>query len=96
MKRMQTSTGARIINAVGDIGSAVLGTCEFFEEKGVGAERFNFLTGFKEVNVATIILRGGAEQFIAESERSLHDAVMVARRALKNPNVVAGAGSVEM
>lgn len=67
-----------------------------FEEKGIGAERFNFLTGFKNVNVATIILRGGAEQFIAESERSLHDAIMVVRRAYKNPNIIAGAGAIEM
>jgi len=46
--------------------------------------------------VATIILRGGAEQFIAESERSLHDAIMVVRRAFKSPAVIAGAGSIEM
>lgn len=67
-----------------------------FEEKQVGAERFNFLTGFSKINVATIILRGGAEQFIAESERSLHDAIMVVRRAFKAPQVIGGAGSIEM
>lgn len=62
----------------------------------MGAARYNFLTGFDRVNVATIILRGGADQFIAESERSLHDAIMVVRKAFRSPAVVAGAGSVEM
>ena len=38
----------------------------------------------------TIILRGGAEQFIEETERSLHDAIMIVRRAIKNDAVVAG------
>lgn len=37
-----------------------------------------------------MILRGGAEQFIEETERSLHDAIMIVRRAMKNDSVVAG------
>ena len=37
-----------------------------------------------------MILRGGAEQFIEETERSLHDAIMIVRRAIKNDSVVAG------
>ena len=37
-----------------------------------------------------MILRGGAEQFIEETERSLHDAIMIVRRTLKNDAVVAG------
>jgi len=44
----------------------------------------------------TIILRGGAEQFLEETERSLHDAIMIVRRAVKNDAVVAGGGAVEM
>ena len=35
-------------------------------------------------------MRGGAEQFMEETERSLHDAIMIARRAIKNDAVVAG------
>lgn len=43
-----------------------------------------------------MVLRGGAEQFIEESERSLHDAIMIVRRALKATNVVGGGGAIEM
>lgn len=43
-----------------------------------------------------MILRGGAEQFIAEVERSLHDAVMVVKRAIKNNQIVAGGGACEV
>lgn len=43
-----------------------------------------------------MILRGGAEQFIEETERSLHDAIMIVRRAVKNDAVVAGGGAIEM
>ncbi|KAF8376801.1 hypothetical protein HHK36_031526 [Tetracentron sinense] len=45
---------------------------------------------------ATIVLRGGADQFIEEAERSLHDAIMIVRRALKNSTVVAGGGAIDV
>ena len=35
-------------------------------------------------------------QFIAEAERSLHDAIMNTRRLLVNPSVIAGGGAIEM
>ena len=35
-------------------------------------------------------MRGGAEQFMEETERSLHDAIMIVRRAIKNDAIVAG------
>lgn len=31
-----------------------------------------------------------------ETERSLHDAIMIVRRAMKNDAVVAGGGAIEM
>ena len=40
----------------------VLGTCEIFEEKQVGGERFNIFSGCPSGRTATIVLRGGADQ----------------------------------
>ena len=40
-------------------------------------------------------MRGGAEQFMEETERSLHDAIMIVRRAIKNDAIVAGGTSVQ-
>merc|ERR1719428_526898 len=45
---------------------------------------------------STIIIRGGAEQFIAEAERSLNDSIMIVRRAMRNTKVVGGGGAIEM
>ena len=44
----------------------------------------------------SILLRGGAEQFIAETERSIHDSIMIVRRAVKNAHIVPGGGAIEM
>jgi len=46
--------------------------------------------GCPDAKKCTIILRGGAEQFIEESERSMHDAIMIVRRTIKNDAIVAG------
>ena len=62
----------------------------------VGAERFNLFTGCPKARTATMVLRGGSEQFIDEAERSLHDAIMIVRRALKNAAVVGGGGAIDM
>ena len=34
-----------------------------------------------------MVLRGGSDAFVDEAERSLHDAVMIVRRAIKNAAV---------
>jgi T-complex protein 1 subunit eta len=74
----------------------VLGLCEVFEEKGVGDERYNFFTGCPKAKTATILLRGGGEQFLEETDRSVHDALMIVKRSLTNRKVVAGGGAIEM
>ncbi|PHJ14951.1 eta subunit of chaperonin containing t-complex polypeptide 1 [Cystoisospora suis] len=45
---------------------------------------------------STIVLRGGAPQFLEEAERSLNDAVMIVRRAMQTQTIVAGGGAIEM
>ncbi|KAF6175409.1 hypothetical protein GIB67_036500 [Kingdonia uniflora] len=40
--------------------------------------------------------RGGADQFIEEAERSLHNAIMIIIRGLKNSTVVVGGGDIDM
>eukprot|EP01086_Lenisia_limosa_P009254 TRINITY_DN32539_c0_g1_i1.p1 TRINITY_DN32539_c0_g1~~TRINITY_DN32539_c0_g1_i1.p1 ORF type:complete len:567 (-),score=206.30 TRINITY_DN32539_c0_g1_i1:170-1870(-) len=96
MKRLELAIGTRTLTTVSDVNPESLGKCAIFEERMVGGERFNFFQGCPEARAVTIILRGGAQQFIDESERSLHDALMIVRRAIKNATVVGGGGAIEM
>ena len=89
------SCGGSIQSTVHDLNDETLGTCETFEEKQIGGERdtsqfqalsksrhpprFNLFRGCPKSQSCTIILRGGAEQFMEETERSLHDAIMIVR-----------------
>jgi T-complex protein 1 subunit eta len=96
LKRTQKACGGAIITTIENLTDQVFGTCEIFEEIQIGSERYNFFTGCPKAKTATMILRGGAEQFIDEVERSLHDAIMIVRRAVKNDSIVAGGGAIEM
>jgi len=96
LERTRRATGAEVQTTVQGITPDVLGTCGSFEEKQIGAERWNFMTKCANTQTATIVLRGGAQQFIDEAERSLNDSIMIVRRAMKNTKVVGGGGAIEM
>eukprot|EP00949_MAST-11_sp_MAST-11-sp1_P002725 g2725.t1 len=96
MKRVCNATGAVVQTSINDIEDKVLGRCGLFEERQVGGERFNFFTQCKSAKTATIILRGGAQQFLEESHRSLWDALNIVKRAFESTSVVAGGGATEM
>ncbi|EAS32985.3 T-complex protein 1, eta subunit [Coccidioides immitis RS] len=96
MERVNQATGASTQSTCSDIQERHLGTCGAFEERQIGGERFNIFSECPAAKTCTLILRGGAEQFIAEAERSLHDAIMIVKRSLRNTSVVAGGGATEM
>jgi T-complex protein 1 subunit eta len=96
LERTRRATGAEVQTKVQGITPNVLGSCGEFEEKQIGGDRYNLLTQCAETKTATIIIRGGAEQFIEEAHRSLHDAIMIVRRAMKNTKVVGGGGAIEL
>lgn len=74
----------------------MLGTCGKFEEVQLGHERFNMFTQCVSAKAVTLVIRGGASQYIEEAERSLNDAIMIVTRAIKTHAVVAGGGAIEM
>lgn len=96
LKRTMKACGGAVMTTVQDLNDSVLGHCDLFDERQVGGERFNFFEGCPNAKTVTLILRGGAEQFLEETERSLHDAIMIVRRTIKNDSVVAGGGAIEM
>lgn len=97
MRRVSKATGGQVQTSTSNIiPEQHLGKCGLFEEKQIGAHRYNFFTGCTGTKSATILLRGGGDQFIDEAERSLHDAIMIVRRASKHRSIVGGGGAIEM
>lgn len=96
LQRVVQAVGGSIQSTTSGLLDKHLGQCAKFEECQVGGERFNLFTGCPQAKTCTLLLRGGAEQFIAEVERSLHDAIMIVRRAIQHRSIVAGGGAIEM
>ena len=70
MDRVIKAVGGSIQSTTTDIKPEYLGTCELFEEMQIGSERYNLFKGCPQAKTCTLLLRGGAEQVIAEVERS--------------------------
>jgi len=96
LDRVAKATGAAVQTSVFGFTESILGSCDVFEEKGLGDERYNFFMGCPKAKTATIILRGGGEQFLEETDRSIHDALMIVKRVMSSRTVVAGGGAIEM
>ena len=96
LARLAKATGGVVQTTVNGLTEDVLGSCGKFEEVQLGSERYNLFTGCPATKSCTIVIRGGADQYIDEAERSLNDAIMIVRRAIKANSVVAGGGAIEM
>mmetsp|Transcript_30994 Transcript_30994/g.92064 ORF Transcript_30994/g.92064 Transcript_30994/m.92064 type:complete len:564 (-) Transcript_30994:132-1823(-) len=96
LERTRRATGGEVQTTVQGISPDVLGTCGKFNEKQIGADRYNMFTDCTNTKTATILLRGGAQQFIDEAERSLNDSILIVKSAMRNTKVVGGGGAIEM
>ena len=96
LTRVCKATGAVLQTTSNGLTDEILGTCGKFEEKQLGSERYNMFTECEKTKSVTIVIRGGAAQYIEEAARSLNDAIMIVLRAVKTHAIVAGGGAIEM
>ncbi len=95
MTKMSRATGARIVNNLDDLTSKDLGSAELVEERKVETDKWVFIEGCKHPKSVTILIRGGSQRVVDEADRSVHDALMVAKDVLEKPAIVAGGGAPE-
>uniref|UniRef100_H0XY69 CCT-eta n=1 Tax=Otolemur garnettii TaxID=30611 RepID=H0XY69_OTOGA len=93
LKRTTMACRGSLQTSVSVLSADVLGCCQMFGETQIGGERYNF-TGFPKAKTYTFILPSSAQQFM-EEERSLHDAIAIVRRTIKDSGV-AGGRAIEM
>ena len=76
LTRVCKATGAVLQTTSNGLTDEILGTCGKFEEKQLGSERYNMFTECEKTKSVTIVIRGGAAQYIEEAARSLNDAII--------------------
>jgi thermosome len=96
MEKLAKATGGKIVTKLADIKPADLGYAELVEERKIGDDKMTFIEGCKHPRAVTILIRGGTQRINAETERSLHDALMVIKDIIQEPKIVAGGGAPEL
>jgi thermosome len=94
--KLSKATGARVITNLDEIEESDLGYAGLVEEKDVTGSRMTFVTGSKDRNATSILLRGGTEHVVEGIERALEDALRVVAVALEDQKIVVGGGSPEI
>jgi thermosome len=95
MGRTAKAIGARVVDSFDDLRPEDLGYAEAVEEKKLDNDRMLFIEGCRDPKAVTILIRGGNKRVVEEGERSIHDALMVAKDVLAEPALVAGGGAAE-
>jgi len=96
MEKLSKATGGKIITNLDDMTKKDLGYAQLVEERKIGDDKMTFVEGCKNPKAVTILIRGGTERIVDEAERSLHDALCVARDVVEEPKILAGGGAPEM
>ncbi len=96
MEKLSKATGGKIITNLDDFTESDLGYAELVEERKIGDDKMTFIEGCKNPRSVAILIRGGTERIVAEAERSIHDALCVARDVVEDPKILAGGGAPEL
>ncbi len=96
MERLAKATGAKIVSNLDELGMEELGTAHRVLEVVQEDEKITFVDGCRDPKSVTILLYGGAEHVLDETERAVIDALGDVSAVLKSGLVVAGGGAVEI
>lgn len=96
IEKLAKATGGKIITNLDDLSKDDLGHAEVVEERKIGDDKMTFIEGCKNPRSVAILIRGGTERIVDEAERSIHDALCVAKDVVEEPKVVAGGGAPEL
>ena len=96
MEKLSKATGGKIVTNLDGLNKSDLGHAELVEQRKIGDDKMTFIEGCKNPRSVAILIRGGTERIVDEAERSIHDALCVARDVVEEPKIVAGGGAPEL
>ncbi len=96
MQSISKATGAKIISKLSEMNQDDLGYAENVKEVNQNDDSFTYITGCSNPKAITILIRGGSEHLMDETQRAIEDALGDISSLLKDSKVVCGGGAVEM
>ena len=96
LEKLARATGGRVVSNIDELTPQDLGYAALVEERKVGEDKMVFIEGAKNPKAVSILVRGGLERVVDETERALRDALGTVADVIKDGRVVAGGGAVEL
>ncbi len=96
IEKLAKASGGRIIQTVAELSESDLGEAEIVEERKIGDKTLTFIEKCKNPRAVSLLLRGGTEHVVDETERAVHDALRVVSVTLEDKKIVAGGGAPEV
>lgn len=96
IERLAKATGGKIVNRLKNVTVKDLGTAELVYSKKIAGDDMLFIEGCPNPGFVTILLRGTSEQVLAETDRTLTDAIGAVISTIRSGKFVAAGGSSEI
>ncbi|MBS3092379.1 TCP-1/cpn60 chaperonin family protein [Candidatus Pacearchaeota archaeon] len=96
MEKLARATGGKIVSNIDDLSNEDLGGAKSVEEVKQGENTLTYVTGCINPKAITIIIRGGSEHVMDETERAIMDGLGDVSAVLKDGMVVSGGGAIEI
>jgi len=96
MEKLAKATGGKIVSNLNELNSSELGSSDIVEEVKHGEESLTYVRGCRNPKAMTILIHGGTEHIIDETERAIKDGLGVVASSLKTGLVVPGGGAIEI
>ncbi|HEC88606.1 MAG TPA: thermosome subunit [Thermoplasmata archaeon] len=93
MEKLSKATGASILTDLDEIKPKDIGEAGKVEERRIGEDKMVFITECREAKAVSILVRGGTEHVVDETERGLHDALSVIAVTIEDGKIITGGGS---
>jgi thermosome subunit len=96
LEKLARATGGRVVSNIEEISEQDLGHASLVEERKIGEDKMVFVEGAKNPKAISILIRGGLERVVDETERALRDALGTVADVIRDGRAVAGGGAVEI
>ena len=96
IEKLALITGGEIASTFDEPSRIKLGQCEVIEEIAIGNDKCIRFGGCPGNGSCSIVIRGSNDQILDETERSLHDALCVLVRSIRDPRYIWGGGYPEI
>ena len=93
LDKLALATGARIVGRAEEVESADLGAADLVEVRKMEGAQMFFVSGGKNPKAVTFLIRGGTKHALEEAERSLDDALNVAKQVIEDGKILSGGGA---